>query len=233
MESNLDMIKNFVRAATVAAALSLGVTANASAATINLAADTANQQFEILWTLAIPDPAVTLTALGQFTASVTDTFIDFTITMNNQTAALSEQIHSFGFNINPDGTSVTNVVAGSNFANANREQNLPSIDTNIDVCIWATNNCSGGAQGPNLDGGDSDTISFRLNGNFSNGATLDTFGIKFQGERDSYEFEGNTPPNGENPPPNGENPPTSVPEPTSMVLVGLGLASVLGARRRN
>jgi hypothetical protein len=224
------MTKTFIRAATVAAAMSLGVTANARAATINLAANSTTS-FDILWTLAIPDPAVTLTALGEFTAVVTNSWIDFTIVMHNQTSAVSEQIHSFGFNINPDGTSVTNIVAGTNFANVGREQNLPSIDNNIDVCIWASNNCSGGAQGPNLDGGDSDTISFRLNGPFTNGATLTTFGIKFQGEEQSYEFEGNIPPNGENPPPNG--PPTGVPEPASMLLVGLGMASVLAGRRRN
>lgn len=215
------MIKNFVRAATIAAALSLGVTANAGAATINLTANTTTS-FDILWELAIANPPVTLSALGEFTATVTNTFIDFTVVMNNNTPAVSEQIHSFGFNINPDPTSVSNIVVGTNFAFVGLEQNMPSIDNSIDVCIWADNNCAGGNQPANLDGGDSDTISFRLNGNFTNGAILDTFGIKFQGAVQSYEFQGNVPP-----------PTTQVPEPGSMVLVGLGLASVLGARRRN
>ena len=215
------MMKKLIRVITAAAILSLGVTANAGAATINLVANTANQEFDIEW---LANPGVVLDALAEFSASVTNTFIDFTITMNNDSPLSGTQIHSFGFNIDPNATSVSNVVAGSNFSGVGLEVNLPSIDNNIDVCIFAPNDCPGGGQGGNLNGGSSDTISFRLNGNFTNGATLDTFGIKFQTAAGSFEFEGNPP--GENPPP------TSVPEPTSMLLVGLGLASVVGARRR-
>ena len=219
-------MKKSVRAGTIAAALCLGVTANANAATINLTSGA--NAFDIIW----DHPVQPLDAIANFTASVSSGFIDFTVTMTNNSAAVGSGLQSFGFNINPDPTSFSNVVVGSVFQNVGLEQNLPSIDNNIDVCIWAANNCQGGAQQQNLNGGGaSDTISFRLVGNYTNGATLTTFGAKFQTEFGSFEFEGN-PPNGENPPPNGE-PPTTVPEPTSMVLVGLGLASVLGARRRN
>lgn len=220
------MMKNLVRAATVAAVLSLGVTANASAATINLALG--NNEFDIEWLHDVQP----LEATAHFTATVTNTFIDFTVAISNLSPAVGSGIQSFGFNINPDVTAVSVTTAGAVFGSVGLEENLPSIDNNIDVCIFAANGCPGGGQGGNLDGGSSDTISFRLTGPFTNGATLTTFGIKFQTAFGSFEFEGNEP-NGENPPPNGENPPTGVPEPTSMVLVGLGLASVLGARRRN
>ena len=117
------------------------------------------------------------------------------------------------------------------FQNVGLEQNLPSIDNNIDVCIWAANNCPGGAQQQNLTAEELRHYLVPSGRELHEWGTLTTFGIKFQTDFGSFEFEGN-PPNGENPPPNGE-PPTTVPEPTSMVLVGLGLASVLGARRRN
>jgi hypothetical protein len=217
------MTKNFMRAATVAAALSLGVTANANAATINLASGL--NEFDIVW----DHPTEALDAVAHFAATLGAGFIDFTIEIENLSAP-SSGIQSFGFNVNPDATSITNFVGGSVFVNAGLEQNLPSIDNSIDVCIWAANNCSGGAQPSNLDGGDSDTVSFRLNGTFTPGQTsLSLFGVKFQTEFGSFEFEGN-PPNG-NPPPDG--PPTGVPEPASMILVGLGMASVLAGRRRN
>lgn len=210
------MIKTLVRAASVAAVLSLGVTANASAATINLTSGA--NTFDIIWDHAV----FPLDAIANFTANVSSGFIDFTVTVTNNSAAVGSGLQSIGFNINPDPTSVTNFVAGSVFQNIGLEQNLPSVDGSIDVCVWADNNCSGGAQPSNLDGGGaSDTFSFRLVGNYANGATLDTFGAKFQTAFGSFEFEGGPPP-----------PTTQVPEPTSMVLVGLGMASVLGLKRR-
>ena len=206
-----------MRAATVAAALCIGFTANASAATINL--PSGNNEFDIEWL----HPVQPLEAAAHFTATVTNTFIDFTIAISNLSPDVGSGIQSFGFNINPDPTSFSVTTAGSTFTSVGLEQNLPSIDNNIDVCIFAANGCSGGAQGSNLNGGDSDTISFRLNGPFSNGATLTTFGIKFQTAFGSFEFEGNR----------AAATPTGVPEPASMVLVGLGVAGVFGARRRN
>ena len=103
------MMKNFVRAASVAAALCLGVTANASAATINLT--TGNNEFDIEWL----HPVQPLEAAAHFTATVTNTFIDFTVAISNLSPAVGSGIQSFGFNINPDPTSFSVTTAGSTF----------------------------------------------------------------------------------------------------------------------
>ncbi|HEX2493174.1 MAG TPA: hypothetical protein VHK24_05315, partial [Steroidobacter sp.] len=58
------MIKTLVRAASVAAVLSLGVTANASAATINLTSGV--NTFDIIW----DHPSLPLDAIADFTATV-------------------------------------------------------------------------------------------------------------------------------------------------------------------
>jgi hypothetical protein len=209
------MIKTLVRAASVAAVLSLGVTANASAATIDLTSGA--NVFQIVW----DHDTQPLDAIANFTANVSSGSIVFTVTVTNNSADVGSGLQSFGFNINPDPTGIQNFT-GTVFTAAGLEQNLPSIDNSIDVCVWAANNCQGGPQQSNLNGGGAvGTASFTLLGNFASGATLDLFGAKFQTAFGSFEFEGNPPP-----------PTTQVPEPTSMVLVGLGMASVLGLKRR-
>ena len=210
------MVKQFIRGAIVAAVMVTAFAGTAQAATITLGSNSTST-FTIVWDHATQP----LDAVATFTATVTDTFINFAIAVTNTSADAGSGLQSIGFNINPDASSLTNF-SGVVFTNAGLEQNLPSIDNNIDVCIWAANNCQGGAQQSNINGaGGTGSASFQLQGSFANGATLDTFGAKFQTAFGSFEFEGNTPP-----------PTTTVPEPTSMLLAGLGLATVLAGRRR-
>lgn len=205
------------RSACIAAVLMAGASAtDARAATISIAAGE-TQSFDILWSKVVS--GIDLTALGQFTVSVQNTFADFMITLTNNTSLASEKVHSIGFNTDPDGTSLSNPQSGTYFKNFQLSSNFPSFKR-IDVCAWTTENCSGGGQGSNLPGlGVSDTFGFRLNGNFDNGLSLSTFAIKFQGDLGSFEFEGNRPPG------------TTVPEPSVLLLVGLGMATTFGARR--
>jgi hypothetical protein len=209
------MVRQIVRTAIVAAVMIAAFAGPARAATINLSLG--GNTFDIQWL----HPTEPLDAIAHFTANVQSGFIDFTIQVTNNSPAVGSGLQSFGFNIDPSATAIQNF-AGTVFVNAGLEQNLPSIDNNIDVCVWAAQNCQGGGQQSNLNGaGAVGTASFRLLGSFGSGATLDTFGAKFQAAFGSFEFEGEQPP-----------PPTSVPEPASMTLAGLGLATVLIGRRR-
>lgn len=214
-------MKTFSRTLAIAAVLSLGLLpARAQADPITLAANSATT-FDILWSEV--HSGVNLTALAAFDVTVTNSYVQFLITVTNNTSLFNERVHGLGFNTDPNGTSLTNTVTGEYFGNFALNRNFPSFQR-IDVCAWTDQNCTGGSQGSNLPGlGTDDTFGFRLNGNFSSGVTLDTFAIKFQGDLGSFEFEGDQPP----PPPT-----TSVPEPASLLFMGIGLSGAFALRRR-
>jgi hypothetical protein len=193
---------------------------DAQAASISIPSP-GSQTFDILWSKVVS--GINLTALGEFKVDVTDTYADFAVTLTNNTvASAGEKVHSIGFNSDPNGTSITMLDAGNYFQSLGLNQNFPSYKK-IDVCAWASNNCSGGGQGSNLPGGGApvgtDSFAFRLNGDFSDGLVLNNFVIKFQGDLGSYEFVDTAPP-------------TSVPEPATLALLGIGLSLAEVRRRR-
>ncbi len=190
---------------------------NARAASIFIPAP-GSQSFDIFWSQMVG--TTNMTALGSFSVNVTNTYADFYVNLtNNTSASAGERVHSIGFNSDPNGTSISVLQAGTYFKAFGLDQTFPSFKK-IDLCAWTTNNCSGGAQGSNLPGaGGSDYFGFRLGGDFSSGLTLNNFVIKFQGDLGSFEFADTTLPR-------------PVPEPSSLLLCGLGSAAALLAARR-
>jgi hypothetical protein len=192
----------------------------ARAASIAIPANS-SENFDIFWSKVVN--GTIFTALGNFQVDVNDTFADFTATITNNTPSAGEKIHSFGFDIDPvlAPGSITTLIAGDYFKTFDLNKNL-SGGFKVDVCAWPTQNCSGGAQTNNMPGlGTSDTFSIRLTGNFSQGIVLSTFAIKVQGDPLSYQIE-------------GKQPPTTVPEPATLVLLGLALClGPIAARKRS
>jgi hypothetical protein len=215
-------MKSFGKCLVVAFALATTLFArDARAASISIVRD-GSDSFEVLWSLMVG--TTELTALGEFDVDVTDTYVDFFITLTNNTTLVSEKVHSIGFNTDPNGTSLTVLDSGNYFQNFALDQKFPSFKK-VDICAWGAQNCQGGGQGSNLPGGGApvgtDSFAFRLNGDFRNGLTVDRFVIKFQGTLGSFEFE-DTP----------SRPPT-VPEPSSVLLLAMGaVTSMVAARRR-
>lgn len=209
----------------------------------NLPHDPGDSMFEVNWSVpagvnttnGVPNPA--LTANAKFTVlAFTATTLQFGINIKNTTVLppgdFNNNVFSFGFNIDPNATSVT--ATDSNGDSVTWEaaiaQNFPSFQT-VDVCVWAANGCAGGNINQGLAVGASDSLTLTLTGNFAappgSGNTvvamISDFPLKFQGTWGSYEVPGNTGCCG-----GGDH---QVPEPTTLSLAMLGLACVAGRVR--
>jgi len=207
---------------SVTAILMFSVLAGDAHATSIAIPSPGSDSFDIFWSKTVG--STQLTALGQFKVDVTDTYADFYVTLTNNTvASANEMVHSIGFNSDPNGTSIYMKDGGNYFTSLGLDQTFASYKK-IDICTWTTNNCSGGAQGSNLPGGGApvgtDTFSFRLNGDFSDGLVLNNFVIKFQGDLGSFEF--------------GDSSPTiPTPEPSSLILLTSGgLAALIRKNKK-
>jgi hypothetical protein len=200
------------------ACAALAITASsARAASISIPAN-GSKSFDIFWSLMVG--STQLTALGEFDVTVTNGYADFRVDLTNNTSLASEKVHSIGFNADPNGTSISVTAKGDYFQNFGLDQKFPGFKT-VDICVWGTQNCSGGGQGSNLPGaGESDTFRFLLFGDFTQGLRLDNFVVKFQGDLGSFEFADTTPPR-------------SVPEPSTLALLTIGAAAMMLARRRS
>lgn len=168
---------------------------------VEITATDVGQSFPVSWVLPANADIPQLTATAVFeVVELTSNRLVLDVSVSNETASsFQAAITSFGFGITPTATDVALSVIEGNTAtfetvviNQN-QQNFPGGFKDINVCIYAANNCSGGAIMQGLQSGSSEDV-FRLEiaGDF--GATpsvsLASFPVKFQTEAGSFELAG-------------------------------------------
>lgn len=198
--------------------------------TVNITSTDINNSFKVDWLLSKSDSGISenLTASGVFTVNrLTSNLLTLSVMLTNTTVA-SFQAAILATGLGVESNAVASfATTGTTFKSVSPgqggQQQFPGGFKNIDVCIFAANNCSGGKIKQGLQsGGNSDVFMLNLAGNF--GATpsvkLDSFAMKFQTQQGSYEIPGKI---------HIEEPePEPIPEPTTV----LGLVAIGGALLR-
>ena|SRR6478672_965734 len=179
------------------------------------------QMFEVNWLLSAgtknndgKSAPVDLSATGLFKViNFTQNLLSLEIKLTNNTQQpandpnFNAAILSTGFGVTPDPNRSQGKLQmslsqpGSVFKNIAEptNQNFPGGFKNIDVCIFAANNCSGGNVNNGLQlGGKSDTFKVNIAGNFTdsfgmNYVTLSSLPLKFQTAAGSFELAGQQP----------------------------------------
>ena len=144
--------------------------------------------------------------------------LTLTITLNNTSdigGQGGERLTSFGFGIDPNATSVSfSDTADSGLIGAGWASGaLPANVQGVEVCAIGGQNCSGGGNG-GIFANTSDTFQIMLGGNWGSSVNIDPIGFKYQTGYGSFEF------------PSGGGGGGSLPEPSSIALIGLGLAAL-------
>lgn len=223
--------------ATLKSILFLGtlvLTSIAQALTIN----DINDDFTINWSKSI-DASHTLQATASFNVtSFTNTQTIFDITVSNMTNPGNYQaaISAVGFYTDTQltGAVLTNNATGATWGINTSGVNFSGGFQNIDVCLFAANNCHGGAINQGLQNGQTD--SFTLTLSYLSAPALvissgDNFPVKFQTQNDSFQFGGTTT-SGCTVSGCTQLDSGNVPEPSVSWLLGAGLLGFTGFTRR-
>lgn len=210
--------------------------------TVQISPSDVGSSFDVDWLLtgSTPHPLVANSTWTVDSFNQTDLVLSVSLTNNTVTDSSFDKaaILSFGFGVTPDvtaafATSGQGTVFGNIGPGQGKPQNFPGGFKGIDVCIFTSNNCSGGDVKNGLQGhlasdpAHSDFIKIDLKGNFGSSVTLATladFPLKFQTSKGSFELAGA---------PSVPSVP-SVPEPGMLFLFGTSLLSLgfIGHRRR-
>ena len=190
--------------------------------------DNAGDSLSFSWSYA--GGGYNLTGVGSMTATdLQPGSLTLDISLTNNSVApsgINARLTAFGFGIDPNATGVTfSDNSDGGMVNAVLD-NIPSLKT-VEVCAFGGVNCPGGSNGGIFANGASDTFSLKLTGDFTNGATIDPVGYKYQTNYGSYEFSCSaTDTTGQC---GGGR---TVPEPGSLALLGVIVAAYGTVRRR-
>ena len=141
-------------------------------------------------------------------------FLTVGVTLNNTSGLASNRLTAFGFGIDPNAVATLLVDSPDGGLWAAWMTSIPGLAA-IEVCAFGGPTCAGGGNG-GIYGGNSDSFTLLLAGNWGNSVNIDPIGFKYQTGAGSFHFTANG---------------GSVPAPGPLALFGFGLAALVFRRR--